>query len=174
MEYSRAEKIIYWWRYKNYFMNKPEKYQYSGTEKDSILIVLPDGEVAFDLANLFLEKIQYNDAKIHFLIKDALINFYPKKISESAILFSYKDINSLGTPTQAFVEKIKELKYANMIDLNINFSRFSSFLLRACHPKVRMGFNYDNSKKYYNVILDTNYQRDLEETFNMIQQFIEI
>ena len=108
MEYSRAEKIIYWWRYKNYFMNKPEKYQYSDTEKNSILIVLPDGEVAFNLANLFLEKIQYNDAKIHFLIKDALINFYPKKINESAILFSYKDINSLGLPTQAFVEKIKE------------------------------------------------------------------
>ena len=121
-----------------------------------------------------MEKIQYNDAKIHFLIKDALINFYPKKINESAILFSYKDINSLGIPTQAFVEKIKGLNYANMIDLNINFSRFSSFLLRACHPKVRMGFNYDNSKKYYNVILDTNYQRDLEGTFNMIQQFIKI
>ena len=174
MEYSRAEKIIYWWRYKNYFKNGTEKDQYSDIEKDSILIVLPDGEVAFDLANLFLEKIKFNDAKIHFLIKDALINFYPKHITESAILFSYKDINSLGTPTHAFVEKIKELGYENMIDLNINFSRFSSFLLRACHPKVRMGFNYDNSKKYYNVILDTNYQRDLEGTYNMIQQFIKI
>ena len=25
-----------------------------------------------------------------------------------------------------------------------------------------MGFNYDNSKKYYNVILDMNYQKDLK------------
>jgi len=174
MEYSRVEKIIYWWRYKSYFINQSEKYEYSGTEQDSILIVLPDGEVALDLANLFLEKIQYNETRIHFLVKDALINFYPKELSESALLFSYKDINSLGVPTNEFVKKIKELKYENMIDLNINFSRFSSFLLRACHPKVRMGFNYDNSKKYYNVILDTNYQRDLEGTFNMIQQFIKI
>ena len=59
MEYSRVEKIIYWWRYKSYFINQSEKYEYSGTEQDSILIVLPDGEVAFDLANLFLEKIQH-------------------------------------------------------------------------------------------------------------------
>ena len=99
---------------------------------------------------------------------------FQKQKSESALLFSYKDINSLGVPTHEFVEKIKEMKYENMIDLNINFSRFSSFLLRACHPKVRMGFSYDNSKKYYNVILDTNYQRDLEGTFTMIQQFIKI
>ena len=63
MEYSRAEKIIYWWRYKNYFKNGTEKDQYSDIEKNSILIVLPDGEVAFDLANLFLEKIKSNDAK---------------------------------------------------------------------------------------------------------------
>ena len=61
-----------------------------------------------------------------------------------------------------------------MIDLNITFSAFSSFLVRACDSEVRMGFNYDNSKKYYNVILDTNYQRDLEGTFAMIQQFIKI
>ena len=53
MEYSRAEKIKYWWRYKNYFTNQSQKYEYSTAQKGSILIVLPDGEVAFDLANLF-------------------------------------------------------------------------------------------------------------------------
>tara|TARA_X000000368_G_scaffold63778_1_gene45370 strand:+ start:2025 stop:2549 length:525 start_codon:yes stop_codon:yes gene_type:complete len=174
MEYSAIEKLKYWWRYKNYFSNQSKQYDYFEDQKDSILIVLPDGEVAFDLATLFLEKIQSNDARIHFLVKDALINFYPQEMKESTLLFSYKDINSLGIPTSEFLEKIKELKYENMIDLNINFSRFSSFLLRACNPKVRMGFSYDNSKKYYNVILDTNYQRDLEGTFAMIQQFIKI
>ena len=71
MEYSRAEKIIYWWRYKNYFENGTEKNQYSDIEKDSILIVLPDGEIAFDLANLFLEKIKFNDAKSGILINRA-------------------------------------------------------------------------------------------------------
>ncbi len=174
MEYSTIEKLKYWWRYKDYFSNQSQKYEYSENQKNSILIVLPDGEVAFDLAALFLEKIQSNDARIHFLVKDALINFYPQEMSESTLFFSYKDINSLGIPTNEFLEKIKDLKYENMIDLNINFSRFSSFLLRACNPKVRMGFSYDNSKKYYNVILDTNYQRDLEGTFAMIQQFIKI
>jgi hypothetical protein len=61
-----------------------------------------------------------------------------------------------------------------MIDLNISFSRFGAYLTLLSSAKVRMGFNYDNSKKYYNVILDSNYQRDLSGTFKMIQQFINI
>ena len=56
--------------------------------------------------------------------------------------------------------------------VRIDFSAFASFLLRACDSQVRMGFNYDNSKKYYNVILDKNYQKDLNGTFDMIGQFI--
>ena len=113
MEYSTIEKLKYWWRYKDYFSNQSKKYEYSENEKNSILIVLPDGEVAFDLAALFIEKIQSNDARIHFLVKDALINFYPQEMCDSTLLFSYKDINSLGVPTTQFVEKIKKLKYEN-------------------------------------------------------------
>ena len=113
MEYSAIEKLKYWWRYKNYFSNQSKQYDYFEDQKDSILIVLPDGEVAFDLATLFLEKIQSNDARIHFLVEDALINFYPQEMKESTLLFSYKDINSLGIPTSEFLEKIKELKYEN-------------------------------------------------------------
>ena len=68
----------------------------------------------------------------------------------------------------------KVYNFENIVDTNASFSRFGAFLCLFCNPKVRMGFNYDNSKKYYNVILDTNYQQNLEETFEMIQQFINI
>ena len=77
-------------------------------------------------------------------------------------------------PTPWFIKKIRKSNYQNIVDLNIEFSPFSSFLVRACQSEVRMGFNYDNSKKYYNVILDSNYQLDLEGTFKMIKQFIKI
>ena len=87
-------------------------------------------------------------------------------------LFSYQDIDSLGLPTPWFIKKIRKSNYQNMVDLNIEFNPFSSFLVRACNPEVRIGFNYDNSKKYYNVILDQNYQKDLDGTFDMIGKFI--
>ena len=83
-------------------------------------------------------------------------------------------MNSLGLPRDIYIDKIRKYNFENIIDLNANFSRFSAFLCLLSNSKVRMGFNYDNSKKYYNVILDTNYQQNLEETFEMIQQFIKI
>ena len=83
-------------------------------------------------------------------------------------------MNSLGLPRDIFIDKIRTYNFENIIDLNANFSRFGAFLCLFSNSKVRMGFNYDNSKKYYNVILDSNYQRDLEGTFKMIKQFIKI
>ena len=100
------------------------------------------------------------------------MNFYSDDLKNFSELFSYQDIDSLGLPTPWFMKKIRKSNYQNMVDLNIEFSPFSSFLVRACKSEVRMGFNYDNSKKYYNVILDQNYQKDLDGTFDMIGKFI--
>ena len=83
-------------------------------------------------------------------------------------------MNTLGLPRKIFIEKIKSYNFENIVDLNATFSRFGAFLTFYCYPKVKMGFNHDNSKKYYNVILDSNYQQDLEGTFKMIKQFIKI
>ena len=84
------------------------------------------------------------------------------------------EMNSLGLPRDIFIKKIRGYNFENIIDLNTNFSRFGAFLCLFCNSKVRMGFNYDNSEKYYNVILDSNYQQDLNGTFKMIQEFIKI
>ena len=135
------------------------------------LIILPDNDIAFDLAKLFFEK---TESEITFLLKDSIVSFYPNEIISKCIQYSYKDMNSMGLPREVFIEKIQSCNFENMIDLNISFSRFGAYLSLFSSTKVRMGFNYDNSKKYYNVILDSNYQRDLSGTFKMIQQFIKI
>ena len=101
-------------------------------------------------------------------------SFYSDKIINNSIQYTYNDMDSLGLPSDIFTEKIKSYNFENIVDTNASFSRFGAFLCLFCNPKVRMGFNYDNSKKYYNVILDSNYQQDLEGTFKMIQQFIKI
>ncbi|GIR19255.1 MAG: hypothetical protein CM15mP33_07770 [Candidatus Neomarinimicrobiota bacterium] len=135
------------------------------------LVILPDNDIAFEMAQLFLHKAQ---GSVSFLLKDSISSFYSDEIIKNSIQYTYNDMNSLGLPRDIFIEKIKIYNFENIIDTNANFSRFGAFLCLFCNPKVRMGFNYDNSKKYYNVILDSNYQQDLEGTFKMIQQFIKI
>jgi len=173
MEYSRIQKIIYWLKCKKHFPDIQQSFKYNEKQSGSIMILLPDTDIAFDFSELILNQAtsEIND-KIIFLVKDSLAKFYSERLQKYSRLYSYKDIDSLGLPNEWFIDEIKKENYQNMIDLNIAFSAFSSFLVRSCNSEVRMGFNYDNSKKYYNVILDKNYQKDLEGTFNMIGQFI--
>ena len=167
MELSSKEKFLLKNKYKNLTKNTNSKNLSNGTT----LIILPDNDIAFDLAKLFFEK---TESEITFLLKDSIVSFYPNEIISKCIQYSYKDMNSMGLPREVFIEKIQSCNFENMIDLNISFSRFGAYLSLFSSTKVRMGFNYDNSKKYYNVILDSNYQRDLSGTFKMIQQFINI
>ena len=173
MEYSRIQKIIYWLKCKQHFPDIQQSFNYSDQQSGSIMILLPDTDIAFDFSELILNEASSEiKDKLVFLVKDSLVKFYSDRLQKYSRLYSYKDVDSLGLPNEWFIDEIKKENYQNMIDLNIDFSAFASFLIRACDSQVSMGFNYDNSKKYYNVILDKNYQKDLNGTFDMIGQFI--
>ena len=167
MEFTLKEKLMLATQYRKYAKNSEHSYKLNGES----LVVLPDNDIAFQMAQLFTVKAQ---GKVHYLLKDSISSFYSDEIIQNSIQYTYNDMNSLGLPRDIFVDKIRTHNFENIIDLNANFSRFGAFLCLFSNSKVRMGFNYDNSKKYYNVILDSNYQQDLEGTFKMIQQFIKI
>ena len=167
MEFTLKEKLMLATKYRKYVENSDYSHKFDGSN----LVVLPDNDIAFKMAQLFTVKAQ---GKVHYLLKDSISSFYSDEIIQNSIQYSYNDMNSLGLPRDIFVNKIRTHNFENIIDLNANFSRFGAFLCLFSNSKVRMGFNYDNSKKYYNVILDSNYQQDLEGTFKMIQQFIKI
>ena len=167
MAITLKEKLMLSTKYRKYAKSSDYSYEFNGES----LVILPDNDIAFKMAQLFTVKAQ---GKVNYLLKDSITSFYSDEIIENSIQYTYNDMNSLGLPRDIFIDKIRAYNFENIIDLNANFSRFSAFLCLLSNPKVRMGFNYDNSKKYYNVILDSNYQLDLEGTFKMIQQFIKI
>jgi hypothetical protein len=167
MEFTLKEKLMLSTKYRKYAKSSDYSYEFNGES----LVILPDNDIAFKMAQLFTVKAQ---GKVNYLLKDSITSFYSDEIIENSIQYTYNDMNSLGLPRDIFIDKIRAYNFENIIDLNAKFSRFSAFLCLLSNPKVRMGFNYDNSKKYYNVILDSNYQLDLEGTFKMIKQFIKI
>ena len=167
MEFTLKEKLMLATKYRKYADHSDHSNKFNGES----LVVLPDNDIAFKMAQLFTVKAQ---VKVYYLLKDSISSFYSDEIIQNSIQYTYNDMNSLGLPRDIFINKIRKYNFENIIDLNKNFSRFGAFLCLLSNSKVRMGFNYDNSKKYYNVILDSNYQQDLEGTFKMIQQFIKI
>tara|TARA_B100000427_G_scaffold117724_1_gene97980 strand:- start:1443 stop:1946 length:504 start_codon:yes stop_codon:yes gene_type:complete len=167
MEFTLKEKLMLKTKYRKYITNSDDACEFNG----ETLVILPDNDIAFEMAQLFSEK---TNNTVHYLLKNSISSFYSDMIINNSIQYTYNDMNSLGLPREIFIKKIRGYNFENIIDLNTNFSRFGAFLCLFCNSKVRMGFNYDNSEKYYNVILDSNYQQDLNGTFKMIQEFIKI
>ena len=116
MEYSQIQKIIYWLKCKKYFENNSITYRYSKKQSSSVLVILPDSDIAFDFAQLLLDRIeQKKNNNISFLLRDSLVNFYSDDLKNFSELFSYTDIDSLGLPTPWFIKKIKKSNYQNKI-----------------------------------------------------------
>ena len=121
MELSSKEKFLLKNKYKNLSKNTNSKNLSNGTT----LIILPDNDIAFDLAKLFFEK---TESEITFLLKDSIVSFYPNEIISKCIQYSYKDMNSMGLPREVFIEKIQSCNFVKVSDLDIAFGRFGVYL----------------------------------------------
>ena len=56
MEYSRIQKIIYWLKCKQHFPDIQQSFNYSDQQSGSIMILLPDTDIAFDFSELILNE----------------------------------------------------------------------------------------------------------------------
>ena len=113
MEYSRIQKIIYWLKCKKHFPDIQQSFKYNEKQSGSIMILLPDTDIAFDFSELILNQAtsEIKD-KMVFLVKDSLAKFYSEKLQKYSKLYSYKDVDSLGLPNEWFIDEIKKPRWS--------------------------------------------------------------
>ena len=126
MEFTLKEKLMLATKYRKYADNSDHSHKFNGES----LVVLPDNDIAFEMAQLFSAKAQ---GKVHYLLKDSISNFYSNEIIQNSIQYSYNDMNSLGLPRDIFIDKIRIFNFENIIDLNafksIIFSKLNILIL---------------------------------------------
>ena len=110
MEFTLKEKLMLPTKYRKYADNS----EHSNKFNCESLVVLPDNDIAFEMAQLFSAKAQ---GKVHYLLKDSISNFYSNEIIQNSIQYSYNDMNSLGLPRDIFIEKIRTYNFENIIML---------------------------------------------------------
>ena len=110
MEFTLKEKLMLATKYRKYADNSDHSNKFNGES----LVVLPDNDIAFKMAQLFTVKAQ---GKVHYLLKDSISNFYSNEIIQNSIQYSYNDMNSLGLPRDIFIDKIRTFNFENIICL---------------------------------------------------------
>ena len=77
MEFTLKEKLMLATKYRKYTNNSDHSNKFNGES----LVVLPDNDIAFKMAQLFTVKSQ---GKVHYLLKDSISNFYSNEIIQNS------------------------------------------------------------------------------------------
>ena len=78
MEFTLKEKLMLATKYRKYTDNSDHSNKFNGES----LVVLPDNDIAFKMAQLFTAKSQ---GKVNYLLKDSISSFYSDEIGRAHV-----------------------------------------------------------------------------------------
>jgi len=131
----------------------------------AFLILMPENEKDFRASYVVLEYLEHLNKSVKILTRDYRISLLPAKFRNKAMEFGVADLNKLDLPGHKLVEKLSEMKFDGVIDLNIKDELFYSYASNLVRAKIRIGFSKKGSDKYYNFQIANN-DIDPEKSYN--------
>jgi hypothetical protein len=132
----------------------------------SFLILMPEDEKDFRTSFFVLDFFEQINKTIKVLTKDYRISLLPAKYRSKAIEINISDINRLDLPSHKLINKLIDLKFDGVIDLNRNDNLFFSYVANLVEAKLRIGFAKKGSDDYYNFQI-ANSEKDSEKSYNI-------
>ncbi len=129
------------------------------------LILMPEDEKDFRTCFFVLDYLEQMNKTIKILTKDYRISLLPAKFRSKAMEISTDDLNKLDLPNHKLINKLAEMKFDGVIDLNRKDNLFFSFVANLVTAKIRIGFSKKDADVYYNFQIANN-EADAEKSFN--------
>jgi predicted Zn-ribbon and HTH transcriptional regulator len=122
----------------------------------AFLVLMPEDEKDFRASYVVLEHLEHINKSIKILTRDYRISLMPAKFRNKAMEFGVADLNKLDLPGHKLIEKLSEMRFDGVIDLNIKDELFYSFASNLVNAKIRIGFSKKGSDQYYNFQIANN------------------
>ncbi|MFZ2323563.1 MAG: hypothetical protein WAV89_07700 [Ignavibacteriaceae bacterium] len=129
------------------------------------LILMPEDEKDFRTCFFVLDYLEHINKTIKILTKDYRISLLPAKFRNKALEISIADMNKLDLPNHKLINKLAEIKFDGVIDLNRKDDLFFSYITNLVNAKLRIGFTKKGSDDYYNFQIANN-EVDPEKSYN--------
>jgi hypothetical protein len=131
----------------------------------SFLVLMPEDEKDFRTSFFILDYVEQLNKSIKVLTKDYRVSLLPAKYRNKSIEIGISDLNKLDLPNNKLTNKLAELKFDGVIDLNRRDNLFYSFVTNLVKADLRIGFSKRDSDKYYNFQI-ANTENDPEKSYN--------
>jgi hypothetical protein len=137
-------------------------------------IVMPEDESdfnhSFEVLN-FLDSNRKTPIAFTFEYKVSLL---PQKFRARAIGYNLADVSRLKLPSASLIKKLNAMNYNVVLDLNRTESIFNSYAANLVKAPVRIGYQKNNSDKYYNLqfnIDEASPEISYKKLLNCLQMF---
>lgn len=122
----------------------------------SFLILMPEDEKDFRACYIVLEYLEHLNKSIKILTRDYRISLLPAKFRNKAMEFGIADLNKLDLPSHKLIEKLSDMKFDGVIDLNRKDDLFFSYASNLVNARIRIGFSKKGADKFYNFQIANN------------------
>lgn len=140
----------------------------------TFLILMPEDEKDFRTCYNVLEYLEHSNKSIKILTRDYRISLLPAKFRNKTMEIGISDLNKLDLPGHKLINKLSEMRFDGVIDLNRKDNLLYSFLANVVNAKVRVGFTKKGADKYYNFQIankDSNSENSYNNFLNCLKMF---
>ena len=122
----------------------------------SFLVLMPEDEKDFRASFVVLEHLDHINKSVKILTRDYRISLMPAKFRNRAMEFGIGDLNRLDLPNHKLLDKLSQMRFDGVIDLNRKDELFFSYAANLVNARIRIGYTKKNSDKYYNFQIANN------------------
>ncbi|HMN23069.1 MAG TPA: hypothetical protein PKE38_01150 [Ignavibacteriaceae bacterium] len=122
----------------------------------SFLVLMPEDEKDFRAGYIILEYLEHLNKSIKILTRDYRISLMPAKFRNKAMEFGIADLNKLDLPAHKLIEKLSDMKFDGVMDLNRKDNLFYSYASNLVNARIRIGFSKKGADKFYNFQIANN------------------
>jgi hypothetical protein len=139
----------------------------------NFLIIMPLDERDFNDSTLVLDFLESQNKNLSIFTYDFRVALLPVKFRNRTISFNLMEINKLKLPSRDLTNRLRNLDYDVVIDLNRSESLLCSYVSNLINSKIRIGLSKKNDHNFYNMIfsinqnVNTNFYSDLINAIKM-------
>ncbi len=122
----------------------------------SFFILMPDDEKDFRACFVILDYLDHLNKSLRILTRDYRISLLPAKFRNKTIEFGVADLSKLDLPSNKLIEKLSEMRFNAVMDLNRTDNLFFSYTANLVNARIRIGFSKKGSDKFYNFQIANN------------------
>src|SRR5574338_1580280 len=84
----------------------------------NFFVIMPDNDIDFGQAFFILDFLDENRKSVTVFTHDFKVNLLPTKFRQKAIGYTLDDISKLNLPSKRISDKLEEMRFQAVIDLN--------------------------------------------------------